>query len=130
MTTMVERDPAATSLGIELVEAAPGRAEVRMRVRPDMLNGHGTCHGGVVFTLADTAFAVACNTDRDVTVAAGATIEFLAPARDGAILTARCAERARQGRSGYYEVDVVADDGAIIALFQGRSRTIGAPPAR
>lgn len=122
---MLGRDDAARSLGIELVEVRPGAAVMRMTVRPDMANGHAICHGGFIFTLADTAFAVACNSYDDVTVAAGAAIEFLAPAGMGATLTARCAERARQGRSGVYDADVVDDEGTVVAVFRGRSRTVG-----
>jgi len=122
---LLERDECARTLGIELVDAEPGRATVRMAVRPDMLNVHGICHGGLVFTLADTAFAVACNSYDDATVAAGAAIEFLAPAGAGAALTATCTEQTRQGRSGVYDVEVATAEGTTVALFRGRSRTIG-----
>ena len=114
----------ARLLGIDLVSAEPGRAVTRLVVGPDLLNGHGTCHGGVVFTLADTAFAAACNLGRDPTVAAGAAIEFLAPGRAGATLTATCAERLRPGRTGFYDADVTDDDGTLVAVFTGRSRTL------
>ena len=122
---MLERDAAAQALGIELVEAGPGTVTLRMAVRADMLNGHGTCHGGIVFTLADTAFAIACNSHGDPTVAAGATIEFVAPVAEGAVLTAAAREQHRQGRSGVYDIEVTSDDGTTVALFRGRSRTIG-----
>jgi acyl-CoA thioesterase len=122
---VLERDEAARALGIELVEATEGRATVRMTVRPDMVNAHGTCHGGLLFTLADTAFALACNSYGSLTVAAGATIEFLAPAAPGAVLTARCVERVREGRSGVYDVEVVDGEGGAVAVFRGRSRTVG-----
>jgi acyl-CoA thioesterase len=92
-----------------------------MRVRPDMLNGHGTCHGGLVFALADSAFAFACNSYDVVTVAAGCTIEFLAPAREGDELVAVAQERSREGRQGVYDVDVRRADGALLATFRGRS---------
>jgi acyl-CoA thioesterase len=110
-------------IGIETVEVGAGRAVVRMRVRPDMLNTHGTCHGGHVFTLADTAFELACNSHGPTTVAAGASIDFLAPVQDGATVVATCEEQWRQGRSGVYDVEVVAD-GVVVALFRGRSRTV------
>ena len=111
-------------LGIETVTVGPGHAVVRMRVRDDMLNTHGTCHGGFVFTLADTAFELACNSHGPTTVAAGATIEYVAPSHAGALLTATCDERWRRGRTGVYDVEVVADDGTTVALFRGRSRTV------
>lgn len=111
-------------LGIEAVEVVPGRAVVRMHVRHEMLNTQGTCHGGFVFTLADTAFELACNSHGPTTVAAGATIEYLAPVHAGAVLTAACDERSRRGRTGVYDVEVVADDGTTVALFRGRSRTV------
>ena len=122
---MLERDEAARSLGIELIGVGGGAATVRMTVRPDMANVHGTCHGGVLFTLADTAFQLACNSHGPVTVAAGATIEYLAPAATGAVLTARCTELAHQGRSGVYDVTVVDGGGVTVAAFRGRSRTVG-----
>ena len=122
---MLEGDEAARALGIEAVEVGEGRATVRMAVRPDMANVHGTCHGGLLFTLADTAFQLACNSYGPVTVAAGAAIEFLAPARPGAVLTARCTELAKHGRSGLYDVVVVDAGGVTVAVFRGRSRTVG-----
>jgi acyl-CoA thioesterase len=121
------KDACARSLGITLVGGEPGRAVLRMVVRPDMVNGHGTCHGGIVFTLADAAFAVACNAYRLASMAAAASVEFLAPAPLGATLTATCIERTRPGRTGVYDADVVADDGTVIAVFRGRSRTV--PPS-
>ena len=114
-------------LDIETLEVGGGRAVVRMRVAPGMLNTHGTCHGGYVFTLADTAFELACNSHGPVTVAAGADVDFVAPARSGAILTARCEERWRHGRSGLYDVEVSDDGGTVIALFRGRARQVGDP---
>ena len=122
---MLDRDNAARALGIELVKTGAGSAVVRMTVRPDMLNGHGTCHGGMMFMLADTAFAIACNSHGEPAVAAAAAIEFIAPAPEGAILTATAREQVRQGRSGVYDIDVQTDDGTTVALFRGRSRTVG-----
>jgi acyl-CoA thioesterase len=118
---MYARDAASQALGMELEEVGPGSARLRMPVRPDMLNGHGTCHGGVVFALADSAFAFACNSHGAVTVAAGCTIEFLAPAREGDVLVAAAEERARDGRQGVYDVDVRRADGTLVASFRGRS---------
>ena len=103
-----------------LEELGPGGARVSMRVREDMLNGHGTCHGGIVFALADTAFAVACNSHGAVAVASGCSIEFVAPARAGDELTAVAVERARTGRTGLYDVEVMRD-GEAVASFRGRS---------
>jgi acyl-CoA thioesterase len=92
-----------------------------MAVRTDMLNGHGTCHGGIVFALADSAFAFACNSHGVVTVAAGCSIEFLAPAHEGDELVAVAEERTRRGRHGVYDVDVRREGGELVAAFRGRS---------
>lgn len=109
---------------MELVQVGQGSAMVRMRVTPQMLNGHSICHGGYVFMLADTAFACACNSDGPVTLAAGADISFIGPAREGDLLVATATERVRYGRSGIYDVTVRRDD-EMIAEFRGRSRTVG-----
>jgi acyl-CoA thioesterase len=122
---MFARDKASQALGIELVSAAGGSAVARMRVTTDMVNGHGMTHGGFVFLLADTAFALACNTAGQVTVAAGADITFLRSTRAGDELEARATQRASSGRSGVYDVTVTrgAD---VIAEFRGRSRAVRA----
>jgi len=125
--TMYGNDAASQALGITIDEVGPGAARARMTVRADMLNGHGICHGGYVFTLADTAFAFACNTYDDVTVAAGADVTFLSPVTAGTTLTATATERTRRGRSGLYDVTVVAGDGEVVAEFRGRSRSLGRP---
>ncbi|MBB5786974.1 hydroxyphenylacetyl-CoA thioesterase PaaI [Jiangella mangrovi] len=119
-------DAASQALGMTLESVGPGRAEVSMRVRADMVNGHGICHGGLIFTLADSAFAFACNSYNRSTVAQGADITFLAPAREGDLLVATAQERHRNGRSGLYDVTVrrVDPDEAVIAEFRGRSREI------
>ena len=122
---MFDRDTASKSLGIELVEAGNGQAEVRMRVTGEMVNGHDVTHGGFVFILADTAFACACNSQGPVTVSAGADISFLRPTLAGDVLTASAAERVTSGRSGIYDVTVTCD-GAVVAEFRGRSRVISA----
>ena len=119
--TMYGRDRASQSLGMVLEETRPGYARVRMPVRADMLNGHGTCHGGIVFALADSAFAFACNSHDVVTVAAGCSIEFIAPAREGDELVAVAEERVREGRNGVYDVDVTRSSGELLASFRGRS---------
>ena len=117
-------DAASKQLGMKVESCAPGRATVTMRVRPDMVNGHGICHGGLVFALADSAFAFACNSYGDNTVAAGAAIEFLKPAREGDLLRADAAEHWRAGRSGIYEIEVHNQRGELVALFRGRSHRI------
>jgi acyl-CoA thioesterase len=121
---MFAADQASRGLGMELLHVGRGTAVVQMRVALQMLNGHSIGHGGFVFMLADTAFACACNSDGPVTVAAGADISFLAPVREGDVLVASAAERARSGRSGIYDVTVRRGE-EIVAEFRGRSHTIG-----
>ncbi len=121
---MLAADEASRGLGIELLEHGEGTAVLRMTVTPAMLNGHGVAHGGCVFLLADTAFAVACNSHGPVTVAAGADITFVAPAGEGDVLVATAKERTRFGRSGIYDVSVRRGDD-VIAEFRGRSRSVG-----
>ena len=121
---MFEADRASKNLGMRLVEAGHGRAVVEMAVGPLMVNGHGIAHGGFVFTLADTAFACACNVDgRGVTVASGADVTFVAPAEEGDLLVATATERVVQGRSGIYDVTVRRGED-VVAEFRGRSRTL------
>ncbi len=120
---MFDRDRASRALGIELISAGAGSAVARMRVTAEMVNGHGMTHGGFVFLLADTAFALACNTDGPVTVAAGADITFLRATAAGDELEARAAQRATSGRSGVYDVTVTRA-GDVVAEFRGRSRVI------
>lgn len=117
-------DTASRQLGIELDEVGGGRARVRMTVADWMLNGHGICHGGLVFALADTAFALACNSGEDAAVAAACDIVFVAPARSGETLVAEAEERTVYGRSGIYDATVRRSDGSVIAEFRGRSRTV------
>ena len=122
---MLARDRASASLGMTAISCVPGLAVVEMTVRDDMLNGHGVAHGAFVFAVADTAFALACNEDERVTLAAGADIAFLRPARAGMRLHANARRVALSGRSGIYDVEVVdADTGSGIAVFRGRSRTL------
>ncbi|TMR18372.1 hydroxyphenylacetyl-CoA thioesterase PaaI [Nonomuraea turkmeniaca] len=121
---MMDADTASAALGIELTELAEGRAVCRMTVTGQMINGHDLCHGGYVFLLADTAFACACNTRGPVTVAAGAEITFVSPARVGDVLVAEAAERTRYGRSGIYDITVRRPDGEVVAEFRGRSREL------
>jgi len=122
---MYADDAASRRLGIRISDVAPGIATASVTVRDDMVNGHGICHGGFVFTLADTAFAFACNTYDDRTVAAGADINFVEPVPVGAGLIATAVERTRRGRSGIYDVTVRTDDGTVVAEFRGRSRSLG-----
>jgi acyl-CoA thioesterase len=122
--TMYERDPASQALGMRLDEIRPGYARMSMRVRPDMLNGHATCHGGYIFMLADSAFAFACNSHNFNTVGAGCTIDYLAPGREGELLTAEAVEQALQGKTGVYDVTVTNEEGRIVALFRGKSHRV------
>lgn len=120
---MLRRDRASAALGIVVERDEPGHAVVSMSVRDDMTNGFAITHGGLVFALADTAFAMACNEDENVTVAAGADISFLAPTRAGQTLTADARRRHRAGRSGLYDVTVTDESGTVVAEFRGRSVT-------
>jgi acyl-CoA thioesterase len=121
---MMASDAASRMLGIELLDYGDGWARTQLTVRDDMVNGHGICHGGMIFSLADTAFACACNSWGPVTVAAGADITFVAPGRRGDLLVAEARMRTRYGRSGIYDV-TVARDGQVVAEFRGRSRETG-----
>jgi phenylacetic acid degradation protein PaaD len=123
-------DRAAQALGMEVIDVGLGRARIAMTVRPDMLNGHGVCHGGILFTLADTAFAYACNAAGAPMVAAGAGIEFVAPAADGERLIATATETSRSERHGIYDVAVITDSGATRAHFRGRCALLRAGAAR
>jgi acyl-CoA thioesterase len=121
---MLERDTASQGLGMRLARVAPGHAEVAMTVRADMLNGHAICHGGFIFTLADSAFAYACNSYNLNTVASGCAIDFLAPAREGDVLVAIAQERSAAGRTGVYDIEVRNQRDDKIALFRGKSYRI------
>jgi acyl-CoA thioesterase len=116
-------DPACLALGITLEEVGAGRARLRMRITPDMVNGHGLAHGGYLFLLADAAFAYACNSHGPLTLAHSAQVTFLRPARAGDELVAEATERARYGRNGLYDVTVRRPAGEIIAEFRGQSAT-------
>jgi acyl-CoA thioesterase len=119
------RETIAQAWDMRLESVRAGYARVSMILRQDMLNGHGTAHGGVIFTLADSAFAYACNSRNVETVAQQASISFLVPARLGDRLVAEASENGVVGRSGVYIVRVTRDDGALIALFNGLSRALG-----
>jgi acyl-CoA thioesterase len=120
---MYAADRASQSLGIAITGVGPGRATATMLVSEEMVNGHGICHGGYVFLLADTAFAFACNTHGGPVVAAGADVSFLAPVRAGDELVADAVERVLRGRSGLYDV-TVRNGEAVVAEFRGRSRAL------
>ena len=122
---MWQADHASRGLNMAIEHIAPGAASLSMTVEPRMINGAGTCHGGFIFTLADSAFAFACNTDGAVSVASQCSISFIRPARLGEHLIATAVERHRAGRSGIYDVRVTAGP-AVVAEFRGHSRTTGA----
>lgn len=124
---MYQSDQASRELGIDITVTAPGMVSARMTVLRSMLNGFDICHGGYIFTLADTAFAFACNAYNDLTVAAAASIEFLRPAREGDRLRADAEELSRSGRSGIYDVTVRNQDDIRIAVFRGRAHATGKP---
>ena len=126
---MSANDRASRALGMRVDEVGPGRAALSMTVRDDMLNGHDLCHGGLIATLADSAFAYACNSHNVLTVASGFAIDLLAPARLGDRLTARCAEVSKAGRTGVYDVEVTNQRGERVAVFRGRSYSIMGKPA-
>jgi len=121
---MFAQDAASQGLGMQLKKISPGYACVTMTVRHGMLNSHQTCHGGFIFTLADSAFAYACNSGNQNTVASGCTIDYLAPAREGDHLQAEAVEQSRAGRLGVYDVTVSNQEGLRIALFRGKSYQI------
>lgn len=122
---LLAREGTGAAWGVEIDAAREGYARVRMQLRDDMLNGHRSAHGGMIFALADTAFAYACNSRNETTVAQSASIAFLAPAAAGEMLVAEAREVSKSGRSGVYHVSVRTADGRAIAEFTGLSRTIG-----
>jgi len=117
-------DHASAGLGMQLARIAPGESEITMAVEKRMANGHGICHGGFIYTLADSAFAFACNSFNRRTVAQSNSITYLRPAHVGQVLTARAARMAEAGRSGIYDVTVTDESGAQVAVFRGLSRVI------
>ena len=124
---LYEADLASQSLGIEIIDVAPGRVRIAMTVRADMVNGYGMCHGGIVFAFADSAFAFACNSHGDPMVAAGASIEFLAPTPRGERVIATAAEVSRSARHGIYDVAVDNASGTVLAQFRGRCSRLRGP---
>ncbi|MBL0085659.1 MAG: hydroxyphenylacetyl-CoA thioesterase PaaI [Ideonella sp.] len=125
---MLANDTVLRTLGIDVGAVGPGRATVSMTVRADMLNGFAICHGGLVTTLADTAFAYACNAYDELTVAAGFSVDLLAPSHEGDVLTAVAAEASKTGRTGLYDIEVRNQRGDRVALFRGRSYTLKGRP--
>lgn len=121
---MWAQDHASKALGMRIERIAPGEAILSMTIRADMTNGHGICHGGFIFTLADSTFAFACNTYDQRTVAQQCAVTFLLPVRQGAMLTAHAVERTRVGRTGIYDVTVRDEQATVVAEFRGHSRTI------
>ncbi len=121
---MWKDDRASKALGMQILAVGPGTATVTMTVRDDMLNSHEICHGGLITTLADTAFAFACNAYNEVTVASGFDVNLLAVARRGDVLTASATEVSKAGRTGVYDIGVHNQDGLAVAVFRGRSYTM------
>lgn len=121
---MMAEDTASRDLGMQIIDIAPGGATLSMRVTSKMLNGHKICHGGYIFTLADSAFAFACNSYNRLTVAQQNQITYIAPGKAGELLTATATEMALAGRSGVYDVMVTGEDGRTVATMRGLSRTI------
>jgi acyl-CoA thioesterase len=121
---MYENDACSRALGLEIMEVRPGYARLRMVVRDDFLNGHQICHGGLIFTLADSTFAFACNSYNLNTVASGCSIEFLRPVHGGDMLTAEAVEQTLNGRTGIYDIRVTNRAGDTVAMFRGKSAQI------
>jgi acyl-CoA thioesterase len=124
---MLSREGAGLAWGLVIEAAREGYARVRMSVRADMVNGHNITHGGMIFSLADSAFAYACNSRNETTVAQSATITFLAASKLGDVLVAEAQELSRAGRSGVYQIRIRTEAGDVVAEFTGLSRTIGGP---
>ena len=117
-------DSASRALGMEILDVGPGRATLAMTIREDMTNGHGMCHGGFIFLLADSAFAFACNSYNENAVAQHCSVTFIRPGKRGDRLTAVATERSRTGRNGIYDITVTGGDGKAVAEFRGHSRVI------
>lgn len=125
---MWANDRASKALGMQIQAVSPGGAVLSMTVREDMLNGHDTCHGGLITTLADSAFAFACNAYNEITVASGFDVNIMAPARQGDVLTATAVEQSKSGRTGVYDITVTNQAGVRVAIFRGRSYTLKGKP--
>jgi acyl-CoA thioesterase len=126
---MFRNDRASKLLGMQIIDVNPGSATLVMTIRDDMLNGHDICHGGLITTLADSAFAFACNSYNELTVASGFSVDLLAPGRLNDVLTARCTEVSKAGRTGVYDTEITNQRGERVAVFRGRSYTMKGKPA-
>lgn len=124
---MFARDQASQKLGIQIESIAPGRAVLSMTITEDMIQGHGSCHGGYLFALADSAFAFSCNTYDKATVASGCSIDYLYGAEAGDRLIATGEEQSRGGRTGVYDITLTNQDGRKVALFRGKSYQVRGP---
>lgn len=124
---MFARDQASQRLGMQIESVAPGRAVLSMTITEDMIQGHGFCHGGYLFTLADSTFAFSCNTYDKATVASGCNIDYMFGAEAGEILTATGEERSRGRRTGVYDITLTNQDGRTVALFRGKSYQVSGP---
>ena len=124
---MFARDRASQNLGMRIESIAPGRAVLSMTVTDDMIQGQGSCHGGYLFTLADSAFAFSCNTYDKATVASGCSIDSMSGAKAGDVLTATAEEQSRGGRTGVYDITLTNQDGRTVALFRGKSYQVRGP---
>ena len=125
---MSRNDRASKMLGMQIVEVTPGHATLTMTIRDDMLNGHDICHGGLITTLADSAFAFACNSYNELTVASSLSVDLVAPAREGDVLTAQATPVNRAGRTGVYDMVVTNQRGERVAFVRGRSYTVKGKP--
>lgn len=125
---MFANDAASKALGMQIEAVGPGYARIAMTVRADMLNGFAICHGGLITTLADSAFAFGCNSHNEMTVASGIVVDFLAPAHEGDRLVAECHEVARTGRTGVYDIKVTNQHGKTVVVMRGRSHTVKGKP--
>ena len=121
VAAMYARDVASQTIGITVTEVREGFARLNLTIKPDMLNGHGICHGGYIFTLADTAFACACNSRNEANLAQKCTIEYKRPGKAGDNLTATAEHQSQDGRYGHYQVQVTSQENKLIALFEGQS---------
>jgi len=126
---MFAGDHVSRGMGMQVLEISPGHSVLTMTVRADMLNSHEICHGGLITTFADSAFAFACNSYNELTVASGFAIDLIGPGRLGDVLTARCHEVSKAGRTGVYDTEVTNQRGERVAVFRGRSYTLKGKPA-
>lgn len=124
---MHAKDNASQELGIQIIDVGPGRAILKLALEESMMNGNDVCHGGIVFTLADTAFAHACNSYNRITLAMSCSIDFLRATHPGDVLTATCQERSRGGRTGVYDVEIRDQESRPVATFRGRSYSTREP---